>query len=171
VHHINSQADCENGFVKSKPHIKKNHRSNLIQICQKCHDDVHAGKIRIKGYAATLTGKRIIFEDGRPDLVLDGNTDQNENNAAEAEHSDQNSGSDKSRSSESESTTDRLHQLNRSAIKTKQIKAVNAAKPVKAAQPVKSVQPVQTVQSGKSGKTVKSTKAIRSAKSVNPNKN
>jgi len=171
VHHINSQADCENGFVKSKPHIKKNHRSNLIQICQKCHDDIHAGKIRIKGYAATLTGTRIIFEDGRPDLVLDANTDQNENTDAAEADNDNESGSDRSRSSDSESTTDRLRQLNRSAIKTKQIKAVNAAKPTKAVQPDKTVQTVQTVQSGK---TVKSTKAVRSAKavkSVNPNKN
>jgi DNA mismatch repair protein MutS len=70
VHHINAQADCEDGFVKSKPHLKKNHLSNLIEICQECHDDIHAGTIRIKGYRVTSSGRRIIFEGKRKDLIL-----------------------------------------------------------------------------------------------------
>lgn len=70
VHHINAQADCEDGFVKSKPHLKKNHLSNLIEICQECHDDIHAGNVTIKGYRVTSSGRRIIFEDGRKDLIL-----------------------------------------------------------------------------------------------------
>jgi len=70
VHHINAQADCENGFVKNKPHLKKNHLANLIEICQNCHDDIHAGKIQIKGYRVTSSGRRIIFDDGRKDLLL-----------------------------------------------------------------------------------------------------
>lgn len=69
VHHINHQVDCEDGFVKSKPHLKKNHLSNLLNVCQTCHDEIHDGKIKIKGYRQTSSGKRIIFED-KDDLVI-----------------------------------------------------------------------------------------------------
>lgn len=62
VHHINHQADCKDGFVKSKPHLKKNHLSNLIEICQDCHDSVHNGTIVIKGYRITSSGREIIVE-------------------------------------------------------------------------------------------------------------
>jgi DNA mismatch repair protein MutS len=73
VHHINHQVDCEDGFVKSKPHLKKNHLSNLLNVCQTCHDEIHEGKIKIKGYRQTSSGKRIIFED-KDDLVIKNST-------------------------------------------------------------------------------------------------
>lgn len=62
VHHINHQKDCEDGFVKDKPYMKKNDLSNLIQTCQDCHDKIHAGKLDIKGYVMTDKGKRVITE-------------------------------------------------------------------------------------------------------------
>lgn len=61
THHINQQKDCdENGFVKSKPHIKKNTKSNLTILCTNCHDKKHNGKIDIKGYVMTSSGKKLL---------------------------------------------------------------------------------------------------------------
>jgi DNA mismatch repair protein MutS len=99
VHHINAQADCEDGFVKAKPHLKKNHLANLIEICQDCHDDIHAGNISIKGYRVTSSGRRIVFDGNRKDVVLKENdffdADSNHNNREDSESldSDEESGS------------------------------------------------------------------------------
>jgi DNA mismatch repair protein MutS len=54
VHHIQLQkfAD-EHGFIGT---VHKNHRSNLIPICEKCHDNIHNGKIEVMGYKQTTRG-------------------------------------------------------------------------------------------------------------------
>jgi DNA mismatch repair protein MutS len=65
THHINHQKDCnEFGFVKNKgkKHIKKNDKCNLVPLCEKCHDDVHDGKINISGYIETSSGKKLNVE-------------------------------------------------------------------------------------------------------------
>lgn len=59
THHINFQKDCENGFVKDKPHLPMNSKANLIILCKKCHRAVHNGKFKIKGYIDTSTGRDI----------------------------------------------------------------------------------------------------------------
>lgn len=48
VHHINFQKDCENGFVKDKPHIPKNGKMNLMVLCEECHQKIHKGEICIQ---------------------------------------------------------------------------------------------------------------------------
>lgn len=60
THHINQQKDCEDDFVKNKKYIKKNHISNLTVLCQKCHDDLHNGKIKISQKIMTSNGSQII---------------------------------------------------------------------------------------------------------------
>ncbi len=63
THHINHQKDCdEKGFVKTsgKEHIKKNDIFNLISVCQKCHDKIHADVIEVEGYKASSEGKKLI---------------------------------------------------------------------------------------------------------------
>jgi DNA mismatch repair protein MutS len=62
THHINHQKDCENGFVKSKPHIKKNQIFNLMVLCQKCHDQLHAENIEIDSIKMTSGGKKIVVK-------------------------------------------------------------------------------------------------------------
>lgn len=62
THHINHQKDCDNnGFVKNKPHIKKNALYNLAILCNKCHDKIHtyniSGSIKM-----TSSGKQIIVK-------------------------------------------------------------------------------------------------------------
>ena len=63
THHINFQKDCENGLVKNKKHIKKNQESNLIVLCDECHDKIHAGKIILDKYVLTSKGKTILLKD------------------------------------------------------------------------------------------------------------
>lgn len=55
IHHINQQkfAD-EDGYINGKFH--KNEKFNLVCLCERCHDDVHNGKIEIKGYVQTSNG-------------------------------------------------------------------------------------------------------------------
>ena len=63
THHIEFQINTdEHGFVKKegKKHIHKNHKSNLIVLCNKCHDKIHNNKLNIQGYIETSSGKDII---------------------------------------------------------------------------------------------------------------
>ena len=50
THHIKHQKDCHKGFSIEKPHIKKNQVSNLVVLCDNCHDDVHSNKIKLDKY-------------------------------------------------------------------------------------------------------------------------
>lgn len=60
VHHITQQKDAnKDGFLESGIH--KNHKSNLIVLCSKCHDDYHANKIIISPAKQTSEGvERVI---------------------------------------------------------------------------------------------------------------
>lgn len=61
THHINHQKDCDNGFVNAKPHIQKNHGSNLVVLCRKCHHKVHDNEIDIIGYKDTSKGRLLEY--------------------------------------------------------------------------------------------------------------
>ena len=59
VHHIKFQSNAdEDGFVD---HRHKNHYSNLVILCKKCHQDVHKNKIEIKGYQETTDGIKLDY--------------------------------------------------------------------------------------------------------------
>jgi DNA mismatch repair protein MutS len=60
VHHIQLQkfADAK-GFIGT---IHKNHHSNLIPICENCHDNIHRDQIKISGYKQTTKGIKLIYE-------------------------------------------------------------------------------------------------------------
>jgi 5-methylcytosine-specific restriction endonuclease McrA len=62
THHINHQKDCEDGFVKAKPHIKKNQIFNLMILCQNCHDKIHNDNIEIEGIKMTSRGKKVVLK-------------------------------------------------------------------------------------------------------------
>ena len=62
THHINFQKDTDkNGFVNKsgKKHIHKNHISNLIVLCETCHDKIHNNEIELKGFIQTSNGKEL----------------------------------------------------------------------------------------------------------------
>lgn len=61
VHHILQQKNFNNdGFNNENLKILKDSESNLAVLCQKCHDDLHGGKIKIK--RKVKTSKGVIFE-------------------------------------------------------------------------------------------------------------
>jgi DNA mismatch repair protein MutS len=62
THHINHQKDCEDGFVKDKPHIKKNQIFNLMVLCQECHDKIHNQNISIEAIKMTSGGKKVVVK-------------------------------------------------------------------------------------------------------------
>ena len=60
THHINFQKDCDSfGLIKSKKHLHKNHLSNLVVLCSKCHDNIDRGLIQIDKYNDTLNGREL----------------------------------------------------------------------------------------------------------------
>lgn len=64
THHINFQRDCDDDdFVKDKKYIKKNQESNLIILCNKCHDKIHSGKLKVNGYVMTSKGRSVVVEE------------------------------------------------------------------------------------------------------------
>jgi len=59
VHHINFQKNAdEYGFIKDKS-FHKNHISNLVVLCSKCHDKIDTNKLQITGYKETSKGKKL----------------------------------------------------------------------------------------------------------------
>ena len=54
VHHIKHRADANNGILEDGTHM--NDKRNLIVICQKCHDEVHAGILEIGDVKMTSDG-------------------------------------------------------------------------------------------------------------------
>jgi DNA mismatch repair protein MutS len=68
VHHIQFQRDADEfGFVgeggsEGGARVHKNHSSNLVVLCQGCHDDIDTGKLIIHGYIETNLGKILDYE-------------------------------------------------------------------------------------------------------------
>ena len=62
VHHIKERASAtSHGILEDGTHM--NDKRNLVVICQKCHDDVHAGKMHIGEVKMTSDGpERVIKE-------------------------------------------------------------------------------------------------------------
>jgi DNA mismatch repair protein MutS len=57
VHHIKQQKDADHvGNVGIK---HKNHASNLVPLCEECHNQVHHGELVINGYIHTSIGRRL----------------------------------------------------------------------------------------------------------------
>ena len=54
VHHIKFQSEADNNNMIN--HIHKNNKSNLVALCEQCHNDVHNNNLVINGYKQTSDG-------------------------------------------------------------------------------------------------------------------
>ena len=62
IHHIIEQHKSnENGIIEEE-NIHKNRKSNLINVCSCCHDDIHLNKIKVNGYKQTSNGIKLDYE-------------------------------------------------------------------------------------------------------------
>jgi hypothetical protein len=62
VHHIKERASAHLGVLEDGTHM--NDMRNLVVICQKCHDDVHSGKLNVGEVRITSDGpERIIIKE------------------------------------------------------------------------------------------------------------
>ena len=59
THHIKEQQFFDEN--KMLEHLQKDNLSNLVPLCEKCHNSVHHGKLLIKGYKETSEGKELDF--------------------------------------------------------------------------------------------------------------
>ena len=60
VQHIEEQHLANNkGMID---YFHKNNLFNLVQLCHKCHHEVHHGELVIKGYIDTTEGRKLDFE-------------------------------------------------------------------------------------------------------------
>jgi len=57
VHHISSQkyADCNDTI----DYYHKNHKANLVVLCESHHKDVHNGVILVRGWMDTVLGRKL----------------------------------------------------------------------------------------------------------------
>jgi DNA mismatch repair protein MutS len=53
THHIVFQKDFSNGINLEKFHLQKNHKSNLVVLCSKCHDKIDRSEIVVNGWTNT----------------------------------------------------------------------------------------------------------------------
>jgi len=70
THHIEFQKNADkSGFIlhNNKKHIHKDHTSNLVVLCSKCHDKIHNNLILIEGYEETAKGNVLNFKYITPD--------------------------------------------------------------------------------------------------------
>ena len=59
THHIEFQQNSDKyGFIikNDKEHVSVHHTSNLVILCDKCHDKVHNNLLYIEGYEETVKG-------------------------------------------------------------------------------------------------------------------
>jgi len=65
THHIEFQKNADDyGFIinNNKSHVHKDHTSNLVILCDKCHDKIHNNLIVIEGYEETIKGNILKFK-------------------------------------------------------------------------------------------------------------
>lgn len=61
VHHISHQSMANQaGFIG---HFHQDHKHNLIPLCKDHHNEIHNGKIHIKGFKMTSTGLELEYEE------------------------------------------------------------------------------------------------------------
>ena len=64
-HHIEFQRNCDdNGFILKEEleHVHKNHSSNIVVLCDKCHDKIDNKMIVVYGYEKTMKGRKLKYE-------------------------------------------------------------------------------------------------------------
>jgi DNA mismatch repair protein MutS len=62
VHHITEQRYANENNILEEEQIHKNRKSNLITVCQKCHDKIHNNEFKIDGYQQTSEGIKLKIE-------------------------------------------------------------------------------------------------------------
>jgi DNA mismatch repair protein MutS len=64
VHHIRQQKEADiDGFIGV---MHKNVRHNLTNVCEACHDKIHAGEIHVEGYKMTSAGRELVASPAAP---------------------------------------------------------------------------------------------------------
>jgi DNA mismatch repair protein MutS len=62
-HHIIPQKDFDNLKInKNKLHINKDNYSNLVTLCEKCHDKIDTNEIVINGWLNTTDGRKLDYQ-------------------------------------------------------------------------------------------------------------
>jgi DNA mismatch repair protein MutS len=59
THHIVPQASAKDKKISPGAHM--NHTSNLVPLCDACHDKHHKGLLEIKGWIATSAGRKLDY--------------------------------------------------------------------------------------------------------------
>lgn len=60
THHIHEQHTADKSGKIG--HVDKDHTYNLLPICKRCHDQIHAGEIRVQGFVMTSEGLQLSFD-------------------------------------------------------------------------------------------------------------
>jgi DNA mismatch repair protein MutS len=61
IHHIKEQKNADQQGIIKEEQIHKNIKSNLMNVCEDCHDKIHSNLININGYIQTSKGVILDF--------------------------------------------------------------------------------------------------------------
>ncbi|MBA1438646.1 MAG: DNA mismatch repair protein [Epsilonproteobacteria bacterium] len=84
VHHIQHKSLADKaGFID---HFHKDHRHNLIPLCKEHHNQIHEGKLHVKGFVMTSKGLELEFEEQlkKPEVKVEPELEINEHVAVES---------------------------------------------------------------------------------------
>ena len=59
IHHIKQQKDADINGIIIEEQMNMNRKSNLMNVCEECHDKIHSGLININGYIQTSKGVKL----------------------------------------------------------------------------------------------------------------
>jgi DNA mismatch repair protein MutS len=62
IHHITEQQYANSKGIFEDKQFHKNIEHNLINVCEKCHDKIHANEIKVEGYKQTTNGIHLEIE-------------------------------------------------------------------------------------------------------------
>ena len=71
IHHIKPQKDADEKGIIREEQIHKNIKSNLMNVCEECHDKIHSNLINIKGYIQTSKGIKLDICINKEDKFVD----------------------------------------------------------------------------------------------------
>jgi hypothetical protein len=70
VHHLQHRASAQNQILKDGTHM--NDKRNLIVLCERCHDQIHAGTLVIGDIQLTSNGPERVIQQIEPQIKKKG---------------------------------------------------------------------------------------------------
>jgi len=71
IHHITEQQYANEQGIFEQEQIHKNRNSNLLPVCEDCHNNIHNKKIKVEGYKQTTDGIKLNIKKNEEDINME----------------------------------------------------------------------------------------------------